>query len=261
MMRVKQPAVAGLFYPADSDVLRDQLQGFFAAVDRPVGPRPKALIVPHAGTIYSGPIAAQGYAALRPWTAQIARVVVLAPSHRVAFRGIATSSAERFATPLGEIPVDREAVAKVNELQGVGQLDRAFQDEHALEVQLPFLQTVLGEFSLVPLIVGDADSAIVGRVIEALQHDDTLIVVSSDLSHYHDYATCRRRDRSTTTSILNLDGDSIGPHDACGSYPIRGLLASARQHGWQAEALDVRNSGDTAGDRSRVVGYGAYAFF
>lgn len=261
MMRVKQPAVAGLFYPQDPDVLRSLLDGFFDRAEPSPGPRPHALIVPHAGYVYSGPIAATGYAVLKPWARQITRVAVLAPSHRVAFRGVATSSADRFATPLGEIPVDRDAIVELEGLPGVGLLDQAFAEEHALEVQLPFLQSVLGDFSLVPLIVGETDSETVDRVIEAMQRDDTLFVVSSDLSHYHDYATCRSRDRETTAAIIRKDEARIGPHDACGAYPIRGLLMAAKEHAWRPQALDVRNSGDTAGDRSRVVGYGAYAFY
>jgi hypothetical protein len=261
MMRVKQPAVAGLFYPQDPEVLAKLLNDFLEGADPPPGPRPHALIVPHAGYVYSGPIAATGYATLRPWRGQITRVAVLAPSHRVAFRGIATSSADRFATPLGEIPVDRDAVAALDDLPGVGVLDQAFAEEHALEVQLPFLQSVLGDFTLVPLVVGQADAETVDRVIEALQREDTLFVVSSDLSHYHDYATCQSRDRETSAAIVRMDEAHIGPRDACGAYPIGGLLMAARDQAWQPKALDVRNSGDTAGDRARVVGYGAYAFF
>ncbi len=162
---------------------------------------------------------------------------------------------------MGDIPVDRAAIDTLARLPGVGKLDAAFAQEHALEVQLPFLQEVLGHFDLVPLIVGEADSREVGAVIEALIADDTLIVVSSDLSHYHDYATCQQRDRATTAMIEGLQADAIGPHDACGAFPLRGLLTVAQNHGWRVRTLDLRNSGDTAGDRSRVVGYGAYEFY
>jgi hypothetical protein len=260
MTRIKTPAVAGLFYPDSPRELSAVVGDFLdrAEVESPV--RPHALIAPHAGYVYSGPIAASAYATLRPWRERIHRVAVLAPSHRVPFRGLATSSADAFQTPLGDIRVDRAAVVQLETLPGVQQLDEAFTQEHALEVQLPFLQAMLDDFTLVPLIVGDADSDDVAQVIEALLAEDTLIVVSSDLSHYHDYATCQRRDRDTAAHIERLEAADIGPYDACGAYPIRGLLKVADRHGWQVRTLDLRNSGDTAGDRSRVVGYGAYEF-
>lgn len=261
MMQVKPPAVAGLFYPADPDELRDMLRNLFAHADAASAERPQALIAPHAGYQYSGPVAANAYAILAPWAAEIHRVMVLAPSHRVPFAGIAASSADVFRTPLGDIPVDRAAVTRLLEDPAVQALDLAFAEEHALEVQLPFLQSVLNDFSLIPLIVGEADAADVGRVIEATWTPDTLIVVSSDLSHYLDYRSCQQRDRSTSQAIEHRDAEHIGPYDACGAYPIRGLLAAAERHGWQVRTLDLRNSGDTSGDKSRVVGYGAYEFF
>lgn len=261
MTPIKTPAVAGLFYPADPAMLQLALQGFLEHAHARELQRPHALIVPHAGYRYSGPVAASAYATLAPWADRIHRVAVLAPSHRVAFRGIALSSAQAFRTPLGDVPVDTAARDTLAGQPGVGELDAAFAEEHALEVQLPFLQSVLGDFTLVPLIVGDASSTDVSRVIEALYGDDTLIVVSSDLSHYHDYTTCQAHDRNTSAHIEQLDINAIGPHQACGAYPIRGLLESARRHGWRARTLDLRNSGDTAGDHSRVVGYGAYGFY
>jgi len=260
MMHVKPPAVAGLFYPADPDELRGLLGAMLGQAHPDSARRPHALIAPHAGYQYSGPIAANAYATLTPWAADIHRVMVLAPSHHVPFRGIAASSADAFATPLGDIPVDRSGVEQLLDDPAVQLLDAAFAQEHALEVQLPFLQTVLGDFSLVPLIVGEADAADVGRVIEALWRPDTLVVVSSDLSHYQDYHSCQQRDRATSNAIEHMDSAQIGPYDACGAYPIRGLLRTAQQHGWQVHTLDLRNSGDTAGDKSRVVGYGAYEF-
>lgn len=261
MRQVKQPAVAGVFYPDAAQQLQHDIDGYLRAADQPRQGRPHALVAPHAGYRYSGPIAASAYAQIVPWANAIRRVVVLAPSHRVAFRGIALSSADRFATPLGEVAVDTKAVAGIAALPGVGVLDAAFAEEHALEVQLPFLQRVLGGFLLVPLIVGDARSEDVARVLETLHDDETLIVVSSDLSHYHRYAECQQRDRATSESIASLEERAIGPEDACGAFPLRGLLSLARRHGWQVELLDLRNSGDTSGDHARVVGYGAYAFY
>jgi len=261
MMHVKPPAVAGFFYPGSAHELRETVQGFMHAAHPDAAQRPHALIVPHAGYQYSGPIAASAYATLGPWADEIHRVVVLAPSHRLPFRGIATSSADAFRTPLGDIPVDRQMVDGLDGLPGVQRLDAAFAEEHALEVQLPFLQSVLSDFTLVPLVVGSADSDDVSGVIEALWSEDTLIVVSSDLSHYHEYHDCQQRDRSTTSRIEQMQAEEIDPYDACGAYPIRGLLKTARRHGWKVRTLDLRNSGDTSGDRSRVVGYGAYEFY
>jgi len=261
MMHVKRPVVAGLFYPGTADELKATLNRLMQTAEARSEDRPCALIAPHAGYQYSGPIAASAYATLAPWADQIRRVVVLAPSHRVGFRGIATSTADVFQTPLGDIPVDRNAVEQLRGMPGVLTLDDAFAQEHALEVQLPFLQTVLAGFELVPLVVGEADTEEVSQVIDSLWSAETLVVVSSDLSHFLDYSSCQRRDRSTTALIENLQSDEIGPHDACGAFPVRGLLKSAQRHGWRVRTLDLRNSGDTAGDRSRVVGYGAYEFY
>ena len=261
MMHIKRPVVAGLFYPGTAGELKVTLGELMQTTDAHSEERPYALIAPHAGYQYSGPVAANAYASLGSWADEIRRVVVLAPSHRIGFRGIATSSADVFQTPLGNIPVDRSAVQQLRAMSGVLTLDEAFAQEHALEVQLPFLQNVLPTFDLVPLVVGEADIDDVSQVIDHLIAPDTLIVVSSDLSHFLDYESCQLRDRSTTALIENMQEDEIGPHDACGAFPVRGLLKSARRHGWRVRTLDLRNSGDTAGDKSRVVGYGAYEFY
>lgn len=261
MMQIKRPAVAGFFYPGSAATLRDAVQNYLGGAHNESSDRPVALIAPHAGYPYSGPIAGSAYATLQPWAGELRRVAVFAPSHRVPFEGIAISSADYFQTPLGDIEVDRDAVASIAGLPGVIELNAAFAQEHALEVQLPFLQVVLEQFTLVPLVVGDADSDDVARIMETLLAPDTLILVSSDLSHYDDYATCSERDRATSASILQLRDRDIGPYDACGAYPIRGLLKMAQRHAWHATMLDLRNSGDTGGDHDRVVGYGAYAFY
>ncbi len=260
MSLIQMPNVAGAFYPADPRALSTEVDRFLAGARPYPGPAPKAIIAPHAGYIYSGPVAANAYAALRPASDTIERVVVLAPSHRVAFRGIATTGASSFRTPLGDIPVDTDAVEQAINLPQVGYLEEAFQGEHALEVQLPFLQRVLKRFRLVPFIVGDARPEEVARLLDQLWGgEETLIVVSSDLSHYHDYADAVRRDRQTTSHIEALD-PHLAYDDACGRNPIQGLLLAAREHGLSAETLDLRNSGDTAGPKDRVVGYGAYVF-
>ncbi len=259
MSTIQMPNVAGAFYPADPETLSTEVDRFLTDAHAYQGPAPKAIIAPHAGYIYSGPVAGNAYASLRPVADIIQRVVVLAPSHRVAFRGIATSEANEFRTPLGDIPVDTEAVELATRLPQVGYLEQAFQGEHALEVQLPFLQRTLNNFRLVPFIVGDTQAEEVAQLLDLLWGDETLIVISSDLSHYHDYADAMQRDRHTTAHIEALD-TNLAYDDACGRNPIQGLLLAARKHGLSVETRDLRNSGDTAGPRDRVVGYGAYVF-
>lgn len=259
MVSVRAPAVAGQFYPDDPRKLRAMVGELLAAVAA-AGSVPKAVIAPHAGYVYSGPIAAAAYVRLKPARGLIRRVVLLGPAHRVGFEGLALPSADYFTTPLGRIPVDHEAMAAVSDLPQVKVLDAAHAREHSLEVHLPFLQEVLGEFALVPLVVGDATPEEVSEVLERLWGGpETLIVVSSDLSHYHDYATAQEMDRATSRAIERLRYEDIGYDAACGRNPVSGLLHLARRRGLKAQMLDLRNSGDTAGPRDSVVGYGAYA--
>lgn len=263
MTHVRQAAVAGMFYPADAGELHDVVTGLLAEAEARVapGPVPKAIIAPHAGYVYSGPIAASAYARLKPAADRIWRVVLLGPCHRVAVRGIALPTAHAFATPLGLVPVDRDAITELLCLPPVSVFDDTHRDEHALEVHLPFLQTVLGTFSLVPLVVGQAPADDVAMVLERLWGgDETVIVVSSDLSHYLDYDSARKIDSSTCRAIERLDPSAIGYEQACGRLPVAGLLTVARRRGMQVTTLDLRNSGDTSGDRRRVVGYGAWLF-
>lgn len=260
MSGTRAAAVAGMFYTADPAQLHHEVQSMLATAEvRPSSP--KALIVPHAGYIYSGPVAASAYAQLKNARDRITRVIVLGPSHRVPLSGLATSSADYFETPLGKIRLDREAINMVASLPQVREFDLTHQQEHSLEVQLPFLQEVLDDFSLVPLVVGDATAEEVGEVLEQLWGgDETLIVISSDLSHYHDYQTAQAIDHNTCNAIENLNADAIHYDQACGRNPVTGLLLAAKNHGLKATTLDLRNSGDTAGDKSRVVGYGAWSF-
>lgn len=260
MLHTRSPAVAGMFYPADPATLRHMVSDYLngAAIDEPA---PKALIAPHAGYIYSGAVAASAYARLRSVRGQIRRVVLLGPAHRVPFRGIALSSAQAFETPLGAVAIDQEGIAAIADLPQVQTLDEAHRLEHSLEVQLPFLQEALEDFKLVPLLVGEASPESVADILERLWGGpETLIVVSSDLSHYHDYDTARQMDRGTSTAIEALQGAAIGYDDACGRNPINGLLYLAKRRGLRARTVDLRNSGDTAGPRDQVVGYGAYVF-
>lgn len=220
---------------------------------------PAALIAPHAGFIYSGPIAASAYSQLAARRTRTARVVLLGPSHRVPFRGLALSSALGYATPLGDVAIDSEACREILHLPQVGVLDEAHAEEHSLEVHLPFLRALLDDFVLVPVVVGDASAEDVAQVIETFWgQDDTLIVISSDLSHFLDYESANRVDRDTTRAIERHAQD-IRPEQACGCRAINGLMRVAKRRALDVTTLDLRNSGDTAGDRSRVVGYGAYA--
>jgi len=256
---VRPPAVAGSFYPANPDRLRRDVAGLMAAVPARPAPAPKALIAPHAGYVYSGPVAAQAFAALRDCASAPARVVVIGPAHYVRLSGIAVPTASAFDTPLGRVPVDRAALAAIADLPGVRAADAPHAPEHALEVELPFLQTVLGSFSLVPLVVGDAEPHEVGEVLGRLW-DQALIVVSSDLSHYLAYDAARRRDAATAAAIERRDWAALGANDACGFLAVAGLLQQAERRGLPVQRLALCNSGDTAGPRDRVVGYGAWAF-
>ena len=261
MSAVRPAAVAGMFYPEAAPALGAQVRAYLEhAVTAPRAAQPKALIVPHAGYVYSGPIAAAAYARLAGGFDAIRRVVLLGPAHRVPFRGLAVPSADAFATPLGEIEVDRRAIACALELSQVSESDRAHALEHSLEVQLPFLQTLLRSFRLVPFAVGDATAEEVAEVIELLWGGpETLIVVSSDLSHYHTYGEARALDKATADAVMQLS-PTLGYKQACGALPINGLLTVARRHGLKPELLDLRNSGDTDGDKFRVVGYGSFVF-
>jgi len=263
MTSVRSAAVAGAFYPAGSRELArevDDLLGHSAGGGLAPG-FPKALIVPHAGYVYSGNVAAEAYDRLRPARGIVRRVVLLGPCHRVPVRGLALPDAAAFATPLGEVPLDREAMAMLAGLDQVVVNSAVHAEEHALEVQLPFLQRVLGEFSLVPLAVGAATPEQVSEVIEKLWGgEDTLIVISSDLSHYRPYDEACAIDRGTVQAILNYAID-INHEQACGATPVAGMLLAAKRHKLNVELLDLRNSGDTAGGRAHVVGYASFAFW
>lgn len=256
----RAPTVAGLFYPADPSALSRQVRSLLAEVDAGPVIGLKALVAPHAGYQYSGPVAASAYAALEPMAGQITRVVLLGPAHRMGFTGLAYPDADRLLTPLGPVTIDRSALESITDLPQIRRLDEPFDGEHCLEVHLPFLQTILGEFRLVPLLVGDAPPDEVAEVLQRLWGgDETLIVVSSDLSHYLDYDTAARLDRATTLAIERLEPEALDHRRACGCTPLRGLLIEARRRGLSARTLDLRSSGDTAGPRDHVVGYGAYA--
>ncbi len=262
MGRIRPPAVAGSFYPDDPAVLTAVVEGLLAEAGEETGIEPpKAIIAPHAGYIYSGAVAARAYGALRPLAGRISRAVLLGPAHYVALRGIAAPAAVAFETPLGRLQVDREAIRTIADLPQVEIAEEPHEPEHSLEVQLPFLQVVLGAVAIVPLAVGATRAAEVAQVLERLWGGgETIVVISSDLSHYHAYETARRLDAATAAAIEALDAADLGPEDACGHLPIAGLVAEAKRRALGVTRLDLRNSGDTAGPRGRVVGYGAWAF-
>lgn len=258
--KIRPAAVAGAFYPTDERRLRQDVQDLLKAVKK-TGPAPKALIAPHAGYIYSGPVAASVYGLLRDVAGTIQRVVLLGPSHRVPFYGVAMSSATHYETPLGQIAVDMAAQLQIQHLPFVKTLDEAHAYEHSLEVHLPFLQVILKNFVLVPLVVGEAAPAEVAQVLALLWGGrESLIVVSSDLSHYHDYATARLLDEETCSAIVAMAPERLDTESACGLHPVCGLLKAATGKKLTVTTVDLRNSGDTAGSKDRVVGYGAWAF-
>ena len=260
MTITRSPAVAGMFYPASPAALAATVDQLLAAAPPTDALQPKALIVPHAGYVYSGSTAAMAYAALAPWQSMIRRVLLLGPTHRVAVDGIAVPKADAFATPLGAIPLDGTAIARLAALPQIVCSDRAHAEEHSLEVHLPFLQRLLDEFTLVPLAVGHAPPEAVAEVLDLLWGGpETLIVISSDLSHFLPYAAANQVDRDTCQHILQLD-TRIRTDQACGAYPVNGLLLAARQRGLVPQLIHRCNSGDTAGDNQRVVGYAAFSF-
>lgn len=260
MNRIRPAAMAGSFYPGESSALSAEVAGYLGDAQGSRARAPKAIIAPHAGYMYSGAIAGSIYARLAPLAGVVTRVVLAGPAHRVYITGAAIPSVEGFASPLGTVALDAQALAKLRALAFVEVNDAAHAREHSLEVHLPFLQSVLGSFSLVPVVVGDASPDEMALLFATVWGGrETLIVVSSDLSHYLPYESARGRDRDTARAIVDLQATLV-PEEACGAAPINGLLRAARERGLVAELVDLRNSGDTAGGTDRVVGYGAFAF-
>jgi hypothetical protein len=257
--KVRRAAVAGTFYPNDPTELEHLVDRELAAAAADETP-PKALIVPHAGYAYSGAVAASGYVRLRSISSVVRTVVLLGPAHREPVRSMAVPSVDAFATPLGPVAIDSQARDLALTLDTVDVDDRAHRSEHSLEVHLPFLQRSLGsDFAVLPIVVGAATPAAVAELLELLWGGaETVIVVSTDLSHYHDYETAQVRDRATAAAIVDRRHEAVGPRDACGAYPLSGLLETARRRDLNVRLVDLRNSGDTAGPDDRVVGYGTF---
>lgn len=267
---IRPAAVANMFYPGDESELRNSVRNYIQITEGEENTFKltkseilsiRMLIVPHAGYIYSGKTAASAYRLLQQFKNRFQRVLLLGPAHRVWLTGAALPEADAFETPLGEITLDRELIEKLlADFSWITLSDKAHAEEHCLEVQLPFLQHTLSDFKLIPLVVGDTDTELLAQLIQQISEDNqTLIVISTDLSHYHDYLTARELDSRTAASIESLSPELLSPEDACGAYPLRGALRAASQNDWQVHRLDLCNSGDTAGDRGRVVGYGAWA--
>ena len=257
-MSTRDAAVAGYFYNADAGYLQHQVNQLLGAKAVKSESIPKVLIVPHAGYIYSGPTAAYAYRCLLSDPDQVDRVLLIGPAHRAYVAGMAIPSVDRFSTPLGEVALDTEGLAKIARLADVEISDEAHREEHCLEVQIPFLQTVLNEFTLLPVVVGGADAQAVAAVIDEFAEDaNTLLVISSDLSHFLDYREAQQVDGETCARILAKD-TALGGDQACGARAISGLMASGKSQALEVALLHACNSGDTAGDRNRVVGYGAF---
>jgi MEMO1 family protein len=258
-MRVRPPAVAGLFYPAEPSELESAIEAFLKG-HAGTGPVPKAIVAPHAGYVYSGPIAGSAFARVVPARGRITRVVLLGPAHRTPDAGIAASGAEAFATPLGQLAVDTGARDALVDAGLVAIRDDAHAEEHSLEVQLPFLQVGLGDVTVLPLAVGQVAPDLVAEVLDRVWGgEETLVVVSTDLSHYRDHATATELDRRTADAVIARRPARLGRYDACGVIPLQGLLMAADARGLGVELLDLRTSADTAGGPDQVVGYGAFA--
>ncbi len=261
--RVRPAAVAGSFYPSDPGALAATVDGLLAeaAVRQSRAARGplRALVVPHAGYLYSGPVAASAYSELRACAAHFTRAVVIGPAHRVALRGVAVSSADLLATPLGAVTVDAAARDRALQIAGVVVDDGAHALEHSVEVQLPFLQRVAPGLAVLPLVVGVAPRHVVAAVLDALWDEATLVIVSTDLSHYLEYSAARAVDARTAANVVHEQADAIGDRDACGAYGLRPLLDVGRERHLRVDQLDLRSSGDTAGPHDQVVGYGAFA--
>ena len=260
--RTPGPTQTRAFLPKNSNALAVNVAALPGGVNESDAATPKALIAPHAGYVYSGAVAGAAYRLLTKARGKVSRVVLLGPSHRFAFSGMAATSASAYETPLGVVPIDRQGLDQACDVPLLGFTDEAHEGEHCLETQLPFLQVVLGDFKLIPIICGRVSGEQVADLLDRLWGGpETLIVVSSDLSHYLDYQTCRALDEATRAVIERLDPVALTPEQACGATPVNGLLTAARRRGMRVRTLDLRNSGDTAGPRDRVVGYGAWAFW
>jgi len=267
--KIRHPAVASMFYPGKPADLLNSVRKYLSDADAEQSTvkfkndenSVRALIVPHAGYIYSGKIAASAYQLLQRNKYHFKRVLLLGPAHRLCLQGAAFPNEEVFETPLGSIILDKTRMKKLAaEFSWISFNEKAHAEEHSLEVQLPFLQETIADFELLPLVVGEMDSLQIAEMIQQFSTDlETLIVISTDLSHFHNYQTAYEKDALTANAIELLEPQKISSEDACGVYPLRGALVAALQNKWKIHRMGLCNSGDTTGDYGRVVGYGAWA--
>lgn len=261
MNKIRRSAVAGYFYPSNKEILIKQIKNFLENATLKFNYTPYALICPHAGYVYSGPIAGFSYKTLLPNKKNYKNIIILGPSHFEYVNGIAYISAEYFETPLGNAKVDLETLEKIKKLDFLVQNEDAHKKEHSIEVQIPFIQYIFqNDIPILPLAFGKISPEKIKILLETIWNPETLIIISSDLSHYYDYDTAKKLDKQTSDAILNLDSDAIQYEQACGRIGIQGLLMFAKEKNWKAYLLDLRNSGDTSGSKTQVVGYGAWSF-
>lgn len=261
MVKTRNPAVAGIFYASEPKKLDSEVAHYLTSDFRQSTVRPKILIVPHAGYQYSASVAAKAYLQLQKFSGKIKNVILVGPSHRVAFNGIAVSSADDFKTPLGNVALNKEIIGEmIKNNHDVLYYDAAHQEEHCLEVQLPFLQKVLNKFKIVPLVYGNISPEKLAVALEPyLQDDKNIVIISADLSHYYNYDTAKDIDAETADKI-NSREPSLTEHMSCGATGINAALILAKKDHLHPDMLELANSGDTSGDKERVVGYGAWSF-
>ncbi|MDH5654459.1 MAG: AmmeMemoRadiSam system protein B [Spirochaetia bacterium] len=258
METVRESAVAGSFYPDEKKHLADLVDSYLSGEDKK-NPLPEAIIVPHAGYMYSGAVAGKGYTSIKQL--DIKNILIIGPAHRVYVNGLAIPDCDAFVTPLGKISVNKELYPELVKLPFISINDEAHKDEHCIEVQLPFLQRLFTSFQIIPVLAGNADEEQIQTLFDLTSGKIDLIIVSSDLSHYNSYETAKNLDRNAANSIEALDPFSLESEQACGSRPIKGLLLYAKRAGLKVKTLVLQNSGDVSGSRSSVVGYGSFIFY
>lgn len=260
-MRIREPSVAGMFYPEKRLVLMQEVKQFLQNNQPAI--KPKALIVPHAGYQYSGQVAGNVYQYLKPYQNKFKKVLLIGPAHRKAFHGIGVLQDDFYNTPIGALKIEREIIEKlVDKFERVNYQDLAFNGEHCLEVQFPFLQLVLNQVSIIPTLVSHCDTERVSELIKYFwEEEETLIIISSDLSHFLDYESCSKKDFLTSQNIVSMKGENLQHDDACGQLGIAGLLQVVKEKGFNISEVSRCNSGDVTGEMSRVVGYGGYLIY
>lgn len=261
MAKIRKPAVAGTFYPASKTELQELIDSFLTKAEFIDFAAIRGLVVPHAGYIYSGPVAASAYKQLLTFDPEVTwKIFLLGASHHASFPGLSIDQHEGYETPLGVVPVD-QVVKKIIKEEGCDFIEQAHTSEHSLEVQLPFLQKVLKKFSIIPILVSETDYLQTTMVVQKYLDEKSLLIASSDLSHYYEYKDATMLDQVTCEAIENQNIDMLQECEACGKTPIMSLLQIAQERAWKTKLVDYRNSGDISGELERVVGYGAFVFY